>query len=240
MKSIVKSDSPLVSPPSDFKGDFFKGTASNVLNHLELLSVSLLLVSNGGVSSAEIQSGLIGVGLINVEDMSGILTLDKGICLMLNISIIVAVDMPTITHKLVYTRLQTTTTSASSWTVFWAWRSISRTLCSSTSLTRWQQSYKKQRGTADTIWGFLVGDLFFVAFTVNATRDANNLPALDLGSGDEKVKKLDCRKFLTPGYTTSGHVELHTVCLSISVLVWILWLHGLLCSSSRWVFVFSD
>uniref|UniRef100_H3BYX4 Uncharacterized protein n=1 Tax=Tetraodon nigroviridis TaxID=99883 RepID=H3BYX4_TETNG len=34
---------------------------------------------------------------------------------------------------------------------------------------------------------------------------------LDLGSGDEKVKKLDCRKFLTPGYTTSGHVELHTV-----------------------------
>lgn len=25
MKSIVKLDSPLVSPPSDFKGDFFKG-----------------------------------------------------------------------------------------------------------------------------------------------------------------------------------------------------------------------
>lgn len=36
--------------------------------------------------------------------------------------------------------------------------------------------------------------------------------ASDLGSGDEKVKKVDCRKFLTPGYTTSGHVELHTVC----------------------------
>lgn len=35
---------------------------------------------------------------------------------------------------------------------------------------------------------------------------------LDLGSGDEKVKKVDCRKFLTPGYTTSGHVELYTVC----------------------------
>lgn len=34
---------------------------------------------------------------------------------------------------------------------------------------------------------------------------------LDLGSGDEKVLKLDCRKFLTPGYTTSGHVELYTV-----------------------------
>lgn len=34
---------------------------------------------------------------------------------------------------------------------------------------------------------------------------------LDLGSGDEKVKKVDVRKFLTPGYTTSGHVELYTV-----------------------------
>lgn len=36
-------------------------------------------------------------------------------------------------------------------------------------------------------------------------------PPLDLGSGDEKVKKVDARKFLTPGYTTSGHVELYTV-----------------------------
>uniref|UniRef100_A0A671VFG3 Protein strawberry notch homolog 1 n=1 Tax=Sparus aurata TaxID=8175 RepID=A0A671VFG3_SPAAU len=49
MKSIVKLDSPLVSPPADFKGDFFK----------------------------EIQKGLIGVGLINVEDRSGTLSLDK-------------------------------------------------------------------------------------------------------------------------------------------------------------------
>lgn len=38
-------------------------------------------------------------------------------------------------------------------------------------------------------------------------------PRADLGSGDEKVKKVDCRKFLTPGYTTSGHVELYTVSL---------------------------
>lgn len=46
--------------------------------------------------------------------------------------------------------------------------------------------------------------------------DGNDLLlVLDLGSGDEKVKKMDCRKFLTPGYTTSGHVELHTVCLRI-------------------------
>lgn len=33
----------------------------------------------------------------------------------------------------------------------------------------------------------------------------------DLGSGDEKVKKIDAKKFLTPGYSTSGHVELYTV-----------------------------
>lgn len=34
----------------------------------------------------------------------------------------------------------------------------------------------------------------------------------DLGSGDEKVKKVDVKKFLTPGYSTSGHVALYTVC----------------------------
>lgn len=33
----------------------------------------------------------------------------------------------------------------------------------------------------------------------------------DLGSGDEKVRKSDVKKFLTPGYSTSGHVELYTV-----------------------------
>lgn len=47
MKSIVKLDSPLVSPPLDFKGDFFKGTASVAFNHLELFSVfPRLSVSN--------------------------------------------------------------------------------------------------------------------------------------------------------------------------------------------------
>lgn len=35
----------------------------------------------------------------------------------------------------------------------------------------------------------------------------------DLGSGDEKVRKADVKKFLTPGYSTSGHVELYTVSL---------------------------
>ncbi|MGH0167483.1 UNVERIFIED_CONTAM: hypothetical protein FKN15_062598 [Acipenser sinensis] len=34
---------------------------------------------------------------------------------------------------------------------------------------------------------------------------------LDLGSGDEKVRKVESKKFLTPGYSTSGHVELYTV-----------------------------
>lgn len=36
----------------------------------------------------------------------------------------------------------------------------------------------------------------------------------DLGSGDEKVRKADAKKFLTPGYSTSGHVELYTVSFS--------------------------
>uniref|UniRef100_A0A6Q2XMS9 Protein strawberry notch homolog 1 n=1 Tax=Esox lucius TaxID=8010 RepID=A0A6Q2XMS9_ESOLU len=49
MKSIVNLDSPLVNPPADFVGDFYK----------------------------EIRQGLIGVGLINVEDKSGVLSLDK-------------------------------------------------------------------------------------------------------------------------------------------------------------------
>ena len=37
----------------------------------------------------------------------------------------------------------------------------------------------------------------------------------DLGSGDEKVRKSDVKKFLTPGYSTSGHVELYTVSLKV-------------------------
>lgn len=37
----------------------------------------------------------------------------------------------------------------------------------------------------------------------------------DLGSGDEKVRKSDVKKFLTPGYSTSGHVELYTVSLEM-------------------------
>uniref|UniRef100_H3C2A9 Strawberry notch helicase C domain-containing protein n=1 Tax=Tetraodon nigroviridis TaxID=99883 RepID=H3C2A9_TETNG len=131
MKSIVKSDSPLVSPPSDFKGDFFK----------------------------EIQSGLIGVGLINVEDMSGILTLDKD------------------------------------------YNNIGKFLNRILGMEVHQQNALFQY-FSDTL----------AAVIQEAKRNGRyDMGILDLGSGDEKVKKLDCRKFLTPGYTTSGHVELHTV-----------------------------
>uniref|UniRef100_A0A672L1W9 Protein strawberry notch homolog 1 n=1 Tax=Sinocyclocheilus grahami TaxID=75366 RepID=A0A672L1W9_SINGR len=103
MKSIVSLDSPLVSPPADFEGDFFK----------------------------EIRSGLIGVGLINVEDRSGVLLLEKG----------------------------------------------------------------DNRALFDRLFSVFKMYIFFA----------------DLGSGDEKVKKVDVKKFLTPGYSTSGHVELYTV-----------------------------
>uniref|UniRef100_A0A2K5E1N2 SBNO alpha/beta domain-containing protein n=1 Tax=Aotus nancymaae TaxID=37293 RepID=A0A2K5E1N2_AOTNA len=34
---------------------------------------------------------------------------------------------------------------------------------------------------------------------------------LNLGSGDEKVRKSNVKKFLTPGYSTCGHVELYTI-----------------------------
>lgn len=169
MKSIVKLDSPLVSPPSEFKGDFFKGLAFIALNNLLLISVFSLWLSNGGgfFSPAEIQSGLIGVGLINVEDTSGIVTLDKGTFFVLNILLIAADNMHVITLKLSDTCLQTTTTSGSSWTAFWAWRSISRMLCSSIFPTRWQQLYKKQRGTADTTWAFWVRRCFLSALMLN-------------------------------------------------------------------------
>uniref|UniRef100_A0A7N8YGC8 Protein strawberry notch homolog 1 n=1 Tax=Mastacembelus armatus TaxID=205130 RepID=A0A7N8YGC8_9TELE len=52
---------------------------------------------------------------------------------------------------------------------------------------------------------------------------------LDLGSGDEKVKKVDCRRFLTPGYTTSGHVELYTV----SARIYLCALKVLVCCSAN-------
>uniref|UniRef100_A0A671VEQ3 Protein strawberry notch homolog 1 n=1 Tax=Sparus aurata TaxID=8175 RepID=A0A671VEQ3_SPAAU len=131
MKSIVKLDSPLVSPPADFKGDFFK----------------------------EIQKGLIGVGLINVEDRSGTLSLDKD------------------------------------------YNNIGKFLNRILGMEVHQQNALFQY-FADTLG----------AVIQEAKKNGRyDMGILDLGSGDEKVKKVDCRKFLTPGYTTSGHVELYTV-----------------------------
>ncbi|CAN9504579.1 unnamed protein product [Ophioblennius macclurei] len=131
MKSIVKLDSPLVSPPSDFKGDFFK----------------------------EIQGGLIGVGLINVEDRSGALTLDKD------------------------------------------YNNIGKFLNRILGMEVQQQNALFQY-FSETL----------AAVIQEAKKNGRyDMGILDLGSGDEKVKKVDCRKFLTPGYTTSGHVELFTV-----------------------------
>ncbi|KAM9801252.1 protein strawberry notch homolog 1 [Neosynchiropus ocellatus] len=131
MKSIVRLDSPLVSPPADFKGDFFK----------------------------EIQGGLVGVGLINVEDRSGALTLDKD------------------------------------------YNNIGKFLNRILGMEVQQQNALFQY-FSDTL----------SAVIQEAKRNGRyDMGILDLGSGDEKVKKVDCRKFLTPGYTTSGHVELFTV-----------------------------
>ncbi|XP_029300420.1 LOW QUALITY PROTEIN: protein strawberry notch homolog 1 [Cottoperca gobio] len=131
MKSIVKLDSPLVSPASNFKGDFFK----------------------------EIQCGLIGVGLINIEDRFGAMSLDKDYN-----------NMGKFLNRILGMEVQ-------------------------------QQNALFQY-FSDTL----------AAVIQEAKKNGRyDMGILDLGSGDEKVKKIDCRKFLTPGYTTSGHVELYNV-----------------------------
>ncbi|KAI2660254.1 hypothetical protein H4Q32_025985 [Labeo rohita] len=131
MKSIVSLDSPLVSPPADFDGDFFK----------------------------EIRNGLIGVGLINVEDRSGVLSLDKD------------------------------------------YNNIGKFLNRILGMEVQQQNALFQY-FSDTL----------NAVIQNAKKSGRyDMGILDLGSGDEKVKKVDVKKFLTPGYSTSGHVELYTV-----------------------------
>ncbi|XP_036450292.1 protein strawberry notch homolog 1 isoform X2 [Colossoma macropomum] len=131
MKSIVNLDSPLVSPPCDFEGDFFK----------------------------EIRNGLIGVGLINVEDRSGVLSLDKD------------------------------------------YNNIGKFLNRILGMEVQQQNALFQY-FSDTL----------NAVVQNAKKNGRyDMGILDLGSGDEKVKKVDVKKFLTPGYSTSGHVELYTV-----------------------------
>ncbi|XP_077318040.1 protein strawberry notch homolog 1 isoform X3 [Lithobates pipiens] len=131
MKSIVSLDAPLVSPPPDFPGDFFK----------------------------DVRQGLIGVGLINVEDRSGILTLDKD------------------------------------------YNNIGKFLNRILGMAVHQQNALFQY-FSDTL----------NAVIQNAKKNGRyDMGILDLGSGDEKVCKVDVKKFLTPGYSTSGHVELYTI-----------------------------
>ncbi|XP_077441517.1 protein strawberry notch homolog 1 [Vanacampus margaritifer] len=131
MKSIVKIDTPLVSPPSDFEGEFFK----------------------------DVQRGLIGVGLINVEDRYNALSLDKD------------------------------------------YNNIGKFLNRILGMEVHQQNALFQY-FSDTL----------AAVIQEAKRNGRfDMGILDLGSGHEKVKKVDCKKFLTPGYTASGHVELFTV-----------------------------
>ncbi|XP_039361066.1 protein strawberry notch homolog 1 isoform X4 [Mauremys reevesii] len=131
MKSIVNLDSPMVSPPADYPGEFFK----------------------------DVRQGLIGVGLINVEDRSGILTLDKD------------------------------------------YNNIGKFLNRILGMEVHQQNALFQY-FSDTL----------NAVIQNAKKNGRyDMGILDLGSGDEKVRKADTKKFLTPGYSTSGHVELYTI-----------------------------
>ncbi|KAL0965763.1 hypothetical protein UPYG_G00285410 [Umbra pygmaea] len=131
MKSIVNLDTPLVNPPVDFEGDFYK----------------------------EIRHGLIGVGLINVEDRSGVLSLDKD------------------------------------------YNNMGKFLNRILGMAVQEQNALFQY-FSDTL----------AAVIQNAKKNGRyDMGILDLGSGDEKVKKIDAKKFLTPGYSTSGHVELYTV-----------------------------
>ncbi|XP_048467722.1 protein strawberry notch homolog 1 [Rhincodon typus] len=131
MKSIVNLDSPLVSSPKDYVGDFFK----------------------------DVRQGLIGVGLINVEDRSGLLTLDKD------------------------------------------YNNIGKFLNRILGMEVHQQNALFQY-FSDTL----------NAVIQNAKKNGRyDMGILDLGSGDEKVKKLEAKKFLTPGYSVSGHVEIYTI-----------------------------
>uniref|UniRef100_A0A8C7VMP8 Protein strawberry notch homolog 1 n=1 Tax=Oncorhynchus mykiss TaxID=8022 RepID=A0A8C7VMP8_ONCMY len=131
MKSIVNLDFPLVNPPSNFEGDFYK----------------------------EILHGLIGVGLIHVDDRSGILSLDKD------------------------------------------YNNIGKFLNRILGMAVQEQNALFQY-FSDTL----------AAVIQNAKKNGRyDMGILDLGSGDEKVKKMEAKKFLTPGYSTSGHVELYTV-----------------------------
>uniref|UniRef100_A0A7M4FJG4 Protein strawberry notch homolog 1 n=1 Tax=Crocodylus porosus TaxID=8502 RepID=A0A7M4FJG4_CROPO len=123
------------------------------------LPVAGVLPHSPLLNSFDVRQGLIGVGLINVEDRSGILTLDKD------------------------------------------YNNIGKFLNRILGMEVHQQNALFQY-FSDTL----------NAVIQNAKKNGRyDMGILDLGSGDEKVRKTDVKKFLTPGYSTSGHVELYTI-----------------------------
>ena len=72
-KAIMGYEAPIVPPPADYKGEFFKGTFTNFINAMLENSNNVTLIF------LDIADGLVGVGLITQnEDMPGMLTMDKG------------------------------------------------------------------------------------------------------------------------------------------------------------------
>ncbi|PKU35411.1 hypothetical protein llap_14286 [Limosa lapponica baueri] len=123
------------------------------------MTLELPWSADRAIQQFDVRQGLIGVGLINVEDRSGILTLDKD------------------------------------------YNNIGKFLNRILGMEVHQQNALFQY-FSDTL----------NAVIQNAKKNGRyDMGILDLGSGDEKVRKADVKKFLTPGYSTSGHVELYTI-----------------------------
>ena len=75
-------EAPVVKPPAEYKGDFFKGISfllsSCICSHNNDTRTYQLLIKSYR-SLIDIADGLVGVGLITQsEDMPGMLQLDKG------------------------------------------------------------------------------------------------------------------------------------------------------------------
>nr|XP_032803328.1 protein strawberry notch homolog 1 [Petromyzon marinus] len=131
MKSIVGLDAPLVPPPSDYCGDFFR----------------------------DILKGLVGVGMVNIDERMGLPTLDKD------------------------------------------YNNIGKFLNRILGMEVAQQNSLFQY-FSDTLQ----------AVIVNAKRAGRyDMGILDLGSGEERVKKLEVKRFNTRGHSGAGHVEMYTV-----------------------------
>ena len=183
MKSIVKLDSPLVSPPSDFKGDFFKGMTCVRLLYWSLYL--LLLFIDGHLCLRVMKVYLFSRNSERIDRRGAhkcggqiwrALTGQRWFFFFF-FRIVVTLQFRSLSnvcshgsHTCSLLLLQTTTTLGSSWTVFWVWRSTSRTPCSSTSLTRWEPSSRRPRRTADTTWAFLVSRSLFFFFSIHKYR----------------------------------------------------------------------